>query len=214
MNTNPEAVRVLCFGDSNTFGVRSDAPDEGRWPADVRWTGRLQEALGADHDVIEEGLNGRTTDLDEPGRPGRNGLAYLVPCLESHLPVDVVVLMLGLNDLKTVFGRGPAEVAAAIGGLLDVIDRFKARAVLLSPVVPDPGKPLFADIMGGGFDATTLVERARGLAGALRDLAAERGVIFGEAGAVAGPGPDGGHLELESHTALAALVAGLVRRAS
>ena len=213
MNTNPKAVRVLCFGDSNTFGMRSDAPDEGRWPADVRWTGRLQELLGADYDVIEEGLNGRTTDLDEPGRPGRNGHAYLVPCLESHLPVDVVVLMLGINDLKTVFGRGPAEVATAVGGLLDVIDRFRAKTVLLSPVVPDPGKPLFAEINGAGFD-DTLVRRARGLVEALRGLAAERGVLFGEAGAVAEPGPDGGHLELESHAALAALVTGLVRRGS
>ncbi|SDM38661.1 GDSL-type esterase/lipase family protein [Allokutzneria albata] len=213
MNTDPTARRVLCFGDSNTFGVRSDAPDEGRWPVDVRWTGRLQEELGEGYEVIEEGLNGRTTDLDEPGRPGRNGRAYLVPCLESHLPVDVVVLMLGLNDLKTVFGRGPAEVAAAVGGLLDVIGRFGAKPVLLSPVVPDPGKPLFADVFGAGF-GDTVVERARGTAEALRGLAAERGVTFGEAGSVAEPGPDGGHLGLRPHAALATLVAGLVRRES
>ena len=50
---------ILCYGDSNTYGLMPDSPD--RYPRDVRWTGILQKKLGEDYYVIEEGLSGRTT---------------------------------------------------------------------------------------------------------------------------------------------------------
>ena len=120
MNTDPDALRVLCFGDSNTFGTcRADAstygtptqdPDYVRLHADRRWTGVLQGLLGDEFEVIEEGLNGRTTDVDYEDCPGCNGRLYFVPCLLSHRPLDVVVVMLGGNDLKPCFDRSPEAV--------------------------------------------------------------------------------------------------------
>src|SRR4051812_47190196 len=68
--TDPGAVRILCFGDSNTHGTPADDPDYARLPADRRWTGILQSTLGEGFEVVEEGLNGRTTDRDYEDRPG------------------------------------------------------------------------------------------------------------------------------------------------
>ena len=73
MLTEPDAVRVLCFGDSNTHGAPGDDPEYVRLGPDVRWTGRLQRLLGDGYDVVEEGLNGRTTDVDYVDRPHCNG---------------------------------------------------------------------------------------------------------------------------------------------
>lgn len=52
---------ILCYGDSNTYGLKSDLVS--RYPRNVRWTGILQEKLGSEYYVIEEGLGGRTTDV-------------------------------------------------------------------------------------------------------------------------------------------------------
>jgi lysophospholipase L1-like esterase len=104
--TAPNAVRVLCFGDSNTHGVPGDDPAYVRLEPDVRWTGRLQRLLGGGHDVVEEGLSGRTTDVDYVDRPHFNGRTAFPAALMSHDPLDLVVVMLGSNDLKTCFARG------------------------------------------------------------------------------------------------------------
>ena len=104
---------IVCYGDSNTHGF--DAATMGRFPRDVRWPGVLAAELGGIAEVIEEGLNGRTTIWDDPYLDGRNGRTYLLPCLRSHAPVDVLVLMLGTNDLKSIFGRSAAEIAAGAG---------------------------------------------------------------------------------------------------
>ena len=84
---------VLYFGDSNTWGY---VPGSGqRFPLEGRWPGVLQARLGSDWRVIEEGLNGRTTIHEDPERDGRNGRRFLGPLLESHAPLDLLILMLG-----------------------------------------------------------------------------------------------------------------------
>ena len=83
--------RIVCYGDSNTWGY--DAITDGRFPDEVRWTGKLQEKLGAEYTVIEEGLCGRTAVFEDPLNEGLNGLPYLYPCLMSHGPIDYLVIM-------------------------------------------------------------------------------------------------------------------------
>src|SRR6056297_2207238 len=108
--------RILCYGDSNTWGY---VPLTGeRYDETVRWTMLLQEKLGGDYKIIEEGLNGRTTVLDDPLEPGRNGLTYLGPCVQSQSPLDLVVLMLGTNDLKRRFSLAPEEIAMGLEKLV------------------------------------------------------------------------------------------------
>jgi lysophospholipase L1-like esterase len=215
VNTDPAAIRVLCFGDSNTHGTRPDDYEKGRLPADDRWTGRLQELLGERYDVIEEGLNGRTTDVDYPDRPGCNGRDYLLPCLMTHFPLDVVVVMLGSNDLKAEFGRSARDIAAALGGLLKEIATYTdaATTVLVSPIRLDDRQPRFRELMASSFDARSVAE-SRELARAIRPVAEAHGVLFADAAAVASAGPDGLHHSLDSHQRLATLLAGVIREST
>lgn len=210
MIVNPTAFTVLCFGDSNTYGQRSG--ERGRWPADVRWTGRLQELLGSGYSVIEEGLGGRTTDLDDPERNDRNGRTYFQPCLRSHSPLDMVVIMLGTNDLKTKFDREPEDIATALDGYIDNIERTAWTrtagvpvTLLVSPIYLDATKPGFA-VNSSEYDANSAC-KSRELGAAIHRVANKRKVRFADAAAVACPGDDGIHLSRDSHEPLSNLIA-------
>lgn len=110
---------VLCFGDSNTHGQIPGAGPVDRFAVEQRWPGVLQQFLGPDWRVIEEGLSGRTTVFDDPVEgKHKNGRRYLIPCLQSHAPLDLVILMLGTNDLKRRFNSPASEVAMGIGCLV------------------------------------------------------------------------------------------------
>ena len=113
---------VLCYGDSNTWGY--DPWTRLRYPPSVRWTGVLAERLGPVYRVVEEGLNGRTTRWDDPMEPGRNGQMYLGPCIESHAPLDLIVVMLGTNDLKRRFNLTSSDIAESAAGLAEEASRI------------------------------------------------------------------------------------------
>ncbi len=115
---------VLCYGDSTTWGY--DPETEMRFPPDARWTGVLARELGSDYRVIEEGLNGRTTVWDDPIEGYKNGKEYLVPCLETHKPLDLVVLMLGTNDLKHRFSLTAFDIASGVSVLVEIIQASAA----------------------------------------------------------------------------------------
>ncbi len=100
---------ILCFGDSNTWGYIPVTAQ--RYPREVRWPGKLQQLLGSEYYVIEAGLNGRTICHDEPGKPNRNGMAILPYVLESNRPLDIVIVMLGTNDLKAMFEQTAQSIS-------------------------------------------------------------------------------------------------------
>ncbi len=110
---------ILCYGDSNTYGF--DPISETRFDRDKRWTGILAKELGDMYHIIEEGLNHRTTVWDDPILDFRNGKRYLVPCLHSHKPIDLVILMLGSNDLKARFRLSASDIADGISELANII---------------------------------------------------------------------------------------------
>lgn len=145
--------RILCFGDSNTWGY--DPVGKDRFPKAVRWTGVLAATLGDGYEVIEEGLNGRTTVWDDPIEGYKNGLAYLIPCLETHRPLDLVVVMLGTNDLKKRFSLSAADVAQGAGVLIRQIQISQAGIAGNAPVAllmaPPPVATLtdFAEMFEG-----------------------------------------------------------------
>jgi len=109
---------IVCYGDSNTWGFNPAAQD--RFALEERWTGVLALELGTGYRVIEEGLNGRTTIWDDPIEEGRNGKTYLLPCLWSHQPIDLVTIMLGTNDLKERFAVSAYNIAAGAGVLVNL----------------------------------------------------------------------------------------------
>jgi len=147
---------VLCYGDSNTWGYNPITKE--RYEKDERWTGVLQNALGNDYHVIEEGLNGRTTVWDDPIEGFKNGKTYLIPCLETHKPLDLVIIMLGTNDLKKRFSLSAYDIAQGAGVLIDVVYKSDCgrmgkppKALLLAP--PPVGKLTeFAEMFEGGTE--------------------------------------------------------------
>lgn len=203
---------VVCFGDSNTHGYR--AADGGRFERDARWPGVLAAELGAVHQVIEEGLNGRTTIWDDPMLDGRNGRTYLLPCLRSHAPVDVVVLMLGTNDTKGMLGAAAPDIASAAGALVELAlhsgtgpDGGPPRVLLVAP--PLLGELTAVSEVWGFGEAQAKSERFGRL---YRTVAELKGVAFLDAGPVAEVDPaDGVHLTAAGHAALGRAIAEAVR---
>lgn len=116
--TREDMKTILCFGDSLTWGYIPGT--HGRYPFEQRWTGVLQKELGSRFKVIEEGLNGRTTMFDDPFTPHRNGSQALPMLLETHAPVDLLIILLGTNDIKTYRKSTPREAAMGCAGLIAI----------------------------------------------------------------------------------------------
>lgn len=149
---------ILCFGDSLTYGwipVEHGVPTS-RYPADIRWTGVLADGLGSDYRVIEEGLSARTTAVDDPTDARLNGSAYLPAALASHLPLDLVIVMLGTNDTKTYLHRTAADIAVGMSILVGQIGASAGGVgtsypapqtlVVAPPPLGEMGHPWFAEI--------------------------------------------------------------------
>lgn len=123
--------RILCFGDSNTWGYMVTG---GRFDEDVRWPMRLQALLGDDYRVIEEGFNGRTCVYDDPIEGGfKSGLNYLPACVMSHSPLDLVIIMLGTNDMKKRFGMTAFTIG---GGVTQLVKAVRAYAMDANGAAP------------------------------------------------------------------------------
>lgn len=218
MNTRSDAVTVLCYGDSNTWGQKPDKT--GRYAADIRWTGVLQQNLGSNYYIIEEGLSSRTTDLDYSRKPGRNGRSYLIPCLASHNPIDLVVLMLGTNDLKIEFNRSTSEIASAVEGLVNEIkdnawNKQKAapEIIIVSPILVDSSAQDFSNFYSEHYNEES-ASKSRQLAGELQAVADNSGVEFLDAAIVSKAGSDGIHFDEASHPQLGQLLADHIKQMS
>ena len=212
---------ILCFGDSNTWGydpaATAGAPFPIRHPHDVRWTGVLARELGAAFRVIEEGQNGRTTVHDDPFAIARNGRAYLPACLESHKPLDLVVLMLGTNDLKNAYASSPGEIATGAGVLARMILQSDAgiggRAPKLLLVCP-PAVGNTSRVPEISEKFTDGAARSLKLPARYEALAGQLGCAFLDSQTVVTPSPiDGIHLEASEHEKLGRAVAAKIREA-
>lgn len=197
---------ILCYGDSNTYGY--NPVDGSRWDKSIRWTGRLQELLGDEYTVIEEGCNGRTTVRDDPFDLWKNGYTYLKPCLNSHKPIDVVVMMLGTNDLKTYFGVGAKEIAEGANQLVKEMKAFsnekhikEPQILLVSP--PRIGKEICQSGFGADFDEAAILQSEL-FAVYYKEVAIENQCIFVNAADIVTPSKeDSLHLMPEEHEKLA-----------
>lgn len=148
-----EKIRILCYGDSNTWGTigkwtEDDLPSQ-RLDKDKRWTGILANALGDGFEVIEEGLGGRSTIYERPGFEWKNGEKSLVSCLHSHRTLDLVILMLGTNDLQIEKTITEEDLPKGISRLVDVIqsypnvgrNRKPPEILLIAPIEVVPSAP-------------------------------------------------------------------------
>ena len=210
---------IVCFGDSNTHGYCADPADcaDGgiRFNESERWTRLLQEKLGEEYLVIEEGLSGRTTCFDDPIHEGLNGLDYIYPCLKSHEFVDLLIIMLGTNDTKDRF----ASSAACIGiGMSRLVKKAQAtecwggkKPNILVVAPPPIGEGMLtsavADTMGTGC-----VEKSRQLARYYEEQCRLIGAHFLDAGTLGCEfnEVDFMHLTRKDHATLAGALAALV----
>lgn len=204
---------ILFFGDSNTFGSH---PLGGRHPYEDRFTGRLQMALGSEYRVIEEGCGGRTTVFEDEIEQGRNGRTALPTCLASHNPLDLVVIMLGTNDLKERFQATPWDLGKAMHQLLRIVNNFpyephysRPQVLLVSPIEIGEG---IEDSPFGCF-TNAAVAKSKTFASVYAQVAREAGAHFFDAATVAGPSKeDRLHMDKNSHAALAVALEKEIRK--
>lgn len=209
---------ILCFGDSNTYGYdpNNTGLEDMRFERNERWTGILQEWLGSECHVIEEGLSGRTTAFNEPITPGRKGSDFLLPCIHSHQPLDLILFMLGTNDVKTIFSATAADIGRGMASLLEIaLNPFatyarKAPEILL--IAPPPlGEGIEHSAMNGSFDLQSR-KKSLALSGEYRLLAEAYGCHFLDAGEVtAFSTEECVHLDLAGHKKLALAIENTVR---
>jgi len=197
---------VLCFGDSNTWG--SIPGSQERFPYELRWPGLLQHALGSDYRVVEEGLSGRTTVLDDPLVPYRNGREYLVPCLQSHRPVDIVAIFLGTNDLADRYALPPMDIARAAASLAVLVMTSGAGPAGASPTPLLLCPPCLGDMSSRTDTMSGALARAAELPRCFRIAAGEVGVSLVDLSAsITYSDLDGVHLDAAGHRDVSAAVA-------
>jgi lysophospholipase L1-like esterase len=201
---------ILCFGDSNTWGCHPLTTLENipRYGPDVRWGSVLRASLGEGYWVIEEGLNGRTTVWTDPVEGEyKSGKTYLTACLESHAPLDLVIILLGTNDLKHRFGLSAWDIAAGVGVLVQMVQTSAfgpngspPRVLLICPP-PVSKLTLFAELFEGA------PEKSQHMARFYSTIAAEHHCEFLDAGQhILSSTIDGIHLDPDQQHKLGQLV--------
>lgn len=209
---------ILCFGDSLTWGwipLKEGSPTL-RYPFDQRWTGVMAARLGDSYNIIEEGLSARTTSADDPNDPRLNGSQYLPTAIASHLPLDLVIIMLGTNDTKPFFNRTPYDIAYGMaklvgqvltggGGIGTPYPAPRCLVVAPPPLTPIP-HPYFQGMFGGGH------EKSAQLGAQYKAMADFLKVDFLDAGDfVTTDGCDGIHFTIENNRHLGKAIADKVK---
>lgn len=205
---------IVCLGDSNTHGYSPEAP-QFRFGEEERWTCLLQRALGQDYLVVEEGLPGRTTVFEDPVEEGMPALPYLYPCLKSHAPVDLLVIMLGTNDTKERLNANACAIGKGMARLvrkaqtIDCWGEKDPNILLIAPLAIGKGveRSPVAQEMGQGC-----VEKSLRLPGQFRAAAKELGCAFLDANTLGleQNQVDHMHLTRDSHRVLAEALAKLI----
>lgn len=200
--------RVLCFGDSNTWGY---IPESGkRYPHAIRWTGQLQRLLGDQWEVIEEGLNGRTIATDDPLRPFRKGHQALMSLVLSHRPVDVLVIMLGTNDFMKRLNLTPHDLGEHLTAVINQVRQldfspYEAPRKILIICPPPLGPfPIPEDVN----DFAGASEKSRQLPAIFERVAISLQCDYLNAGEIISVSPiDGIHFDQSAHACLGQVVA-------
>jgi lysophospholipase L1-like esterase len=194
---------VLCFGDSLTWGY--DPRSGTRYPFEERWPGILQGEFQGKARIIEEALDGRTVATDSWLLPDRSGRAMLAPLLETHAPLDVVIIMLGTNDCGPSYKLTAAEIAFGCVSLIWIVRKSQSGPGGSSPEIllvapPTLGKlsPLMSLFFAGGESVS------QALPGMFRTVAESNGCHFLDASeVVTASEADGVHLDPPEHRTLA-----------
>lgn len=202
--------RILCYGDSNTWGYISGS-NHLRYGENQRWTRLLSQKLGEQFEIIEEGLNSRTLISNDlrPGKEGKNGYEYLIPCLDTHDPIDLVIIMLGTNELKKSFNKTIEEIG-------DIFEKYFVKTILNRksqfadkyPKVLVVAPPIAKDNGSGKYEGA--YEKSLRFNEIYKEIADRNECYFVDNTSLE-PGVDGVHLTEKSHELLAEKIYNVVK---
>jgi lysophospholipase L1-like esterase len=205
---------IVCFGDSNTWGcppfVNIAVPPE-RYPKAHRWAHIMARELGEDVEVMEDGLSARTTVFDDPVEgQHKNGSRLIQACIETHSPLDLIIIMLGTNDYKVVYNataftsaRGILTLIQQIKGYYVLADRCPEILIVTTPAITSIAEPAF---WGDAW------RRCEGHADYLAQVAERTGCFHFDSNTVTSVAGDGIHLDEAGHLALGKALAKEVRQ--
>ena len=201
---------IVCYGDSNTWGY--DPVTKERYERDIRWPGVFRNTLGEDYLVLEEGLNGRTTVWDDPIEGYKNGKEYLIPCITTHKPLDLIIIMLGTNDLKKRFSLSAFDIAKGAGVLVEIVQKSDTGPGGTAPKVLLLAPPPVAKLTEFAEMFEDSEKKSKRLGGRYREVAEELGCEFLDTSEViVSSDVDGIHLDPGEHGKLGETVAARVR---
>jgi lysophospholipase L1-like esterase len=202
--------RILCYGDSNTWGQNPLTKE--RYDDQTRWTRVLASALGPEYEVVEEGLNGRTTVWEDPIEGYKNGASYLIPCLGTHQPLDLVIIMLGTNDLKKRFSLPAYDIAEGAGVLVRLVLASEAGRTGKPPEVLLLAPPPIAALSDYAEMFEEATPKSFKLGAHFQRIAKQFDIPFMDTSeVVVSSAIDGIHLDASEHAKLGHAVAGKVR---
>jgi len=207
MNTNPKAIRVLCYGDSNTWETR--LLEKPRFAANVRWPGKLQDLLGPSYEIIEEGLCGRTTDLTIRKKKEEMEKHIFSLVFELTIQIDFFILLLGINDFKAIYNRSAEDVAKSIEGLINIVKNLESAPEWKTPKILLISPTLLIETTEKYKGAA---DKSKQLGPLLEKVALNNSVPFIDLAKFVEPGSDGAHLTAQGHSKTAELVADTIKK--
>ena len=204
---------ILCYGDSNTWGcvpevfTRYDFPD--------RWPGVMQNLLGPEYHVYENAMNGRTTVFEDPIEEGRNGRVGLEKVLMENMPLDLIIFMLGTNDVKDRHGQSPWDIGWGLDLLIKISknpmygrDGICPKILIASPIHinNDWGTSLHHTVF-----SEYSIKKVKQLAKVYEEIAKLNECEFFDCAAISSATGDGVHMSKDGHKALGTALAKTVR---
>ena len=198
---------ILVYGDSNTWGFIPQVSDEAvreRYDGNVRWTGVMQKELGESFYVIENGLCGRCTCRDDffiGPELNWNGADNFPAVFDAVQPLDLLIIMLGTNDLRSRINLSPQESAQGIERIINLTYKYAnprvPKILIVAPVPLCKGQNPGVNLRyGDNFNVSYKLAEAYEL------LAKKHSLAFFDTAKVVpcADGCDGIHLSSEAHS--------------
>ncbi|MEM8648936.1 MAG: SGNH/GDSL hydrolase family protein [Pseudomonadota bacterium] len=191
---------ILAYGDSLTWG---SVPGAGlRHPQGSRWPDALAEGLGSGVDVITDGLRGRLTAYDDhTAGCDRNGSRTLPTALYAHAPLDLVIILLGINDLQPHIAGSSLAAMDGLRRLVTIIQTHESgpdypapKVLIISPPhLCETDDQIYAEYF------LNMIDQSRDLAVKFEQISKEKSCAFFDAANVCKASPvDGVHMDEEN----------------
>lgn len=183
--------RVLCFGDSNTYGLIPGTKND-RYDENIRYTKILGKKIGEKYVVFEEGLIGRTTIYDDI-RGGRIGINVIDDVINEYNP-NYIIIMLGTNDIKKCNAKTENDVKNSMSMLLNKIKLYNTKIILVSPIhLSSNIEILDKDYDDNSYNLSLKLKKI------YFELSQKYNALFLDASIYSNPGIDGQHLTKQGH---------------